>query len=416
MQALPSLVFAFLALAAAVGLIALSVSGWAQVYLALPQTFANWRRLCSARPREARVVWASQLGYHALVEHVPGWFLLPEGPISARAARVHVAPDAIARLDYVDAWRGTRFLDSSAFCLARPTAAAMDVARVQFIYRSRRVHFMHRPLDEKLSLKSKGGVPINYHLAGHVRTRLGLTDEKKLEALFAASATLINDLHESIKGLLREEFIKRTYDACFRDVPQIINWLNASWHDAACFETFREYIDFELTALVIIPRREAEVALTEKHVTGMASLDDDIETINKEIENDIAGWKYRWSDQRTSLGNALKQLDRSIDTSIQASAGGLRDNLQKMGEERYVVESVHTIFMTGREQLRQGSEAMSAAVDDLGEFLRDLDAERKIREERARQYVGLDTGQPVAPIVEPTRVDPLGQHGESVSV
>jgi len=336
-----------------------------QPFLQIGESLYNWRQLIFSHPSEMQILSSHPFGYSAQVPHYRGWYRDATGRVvRARAARVHVAADQLARLQYVNGWTGEQILDTSAFCIQ--LADASDT--VDYLNRSGRFEIV--VADDQL--RSLDGYPMNCHLAVHYSIEAEVGQRDFLETLMQRIPNLKQDIEERVAGVLREEFSRSDYRDAMYNVPRTVNRLNQAWVADDDLPDVRRAMSLHYSALVIKPREEAERRFLSTPGAGMARLKDRIERVDEELQRDAAYWNSQVQDKDTALRNAVRELLLYPPRAVENSVKGLQASVREMGSVEPIVHSVDNLFLGGQRALARGADKLVAALEALQALIQAL--------------------------------------------
>jgi hypothetical protein len=387
MEMLTSILFGAGALLVGTALLWLSLAPRVKPYLALREAFENWRRMLTAGPGQMQIFDFNPLGFRALVRHYHGSFWTATGCISGSAARIHVDPQWIARLGYVDHWQGTRILDSSAFCLR--VGETSD--EVEFLCRATRLQLV---FDDG-RIQSSDGYIMNCHVAVHVAIDLPASDNERLNRLFDRVPQFKPLLRSVASGTLRHEFSTRPYRQSMYQAPVIVAALNRCWAENAQFRDYWELLQVEFTALIIRPREEAERRFLATPTANLEHVHDRIRILDQEVETRRSDRERRWQDWQLSQSAALQALEEQVAESILRAADGLRRQMPAITNQTQLLTAVDAMFQTGGEQLESRCHAVSDALDGLARFMEEirLDGDSLMERIRAERIPRSETAE-----------------------
>jgi hypothetical protein len=325
----------------------------------------NWLKLLSQAPGDAEVVASHPLGYRVRVAHYPGHYWGPEGLEVGSAARVHVAPDFVARLNYPNFWQGrSRLLDASAFCL-RVEGKGEEV---EMLARGVRIELVFNDS----SMRSRDEYEINCHLAVHVWNDLPLHEEERLNRLFDSLRSFNDALRSSINGALSNELRARTYREALYEVPDILKVLAKRWGTLPELARFRELVHVAFTALVLKPRLEAERLELQRLGAGLMKLEEKIARPGGRIKQELADWQLRWDDLHKKRREALARLKSGVGDTIKAAKEGLISTMGNMSHDDEVLKGASALFDGAQKQLSSSASDVKQAFNDLAGFIREI--------------------------------------------
>ncbi|MGI8756514.1 MAG: hypothetical protein ACR2MB_11760 [Acidimicrobiales bacterium] len=350
------------------GLILVPFNRGLQPYLKVGESIRNWAELLASRPSQVQILSSNQFGYRAKIPHHRGWYMCSAGQVvRGRACRVHVGPDQLARIEYVDDWSGQQLLDSSTFCLQLTDASDA----VNYFNRSGRFEIVLH--DDRI--RSLDGYPMNCHLAVHYSIDVGIDEPVLLERLMHRLPTLEHEIEERVAGALRDEFSQSEYREALYKTPDTVTRLNRAWATDSDLHELHEALTVHFSALVVKPREEAERRFLSTPDAGMARLDDRISRVDEDLQREARHWDSRAEDTNTALRNAVRELLDYPPEAIRKAATGLHNSVREMGSGERVVQSVNNMFLGGQRALARGADQFVDALQSLQSLIQSL-AER----------------------------------------
>jgi hypothetical protein len=350
-------------------------------FLALRDMIHNWWHLLTTGPGQMQILDFGLLGFRARVKHCHGLYWAAAGPVTGSACRVHVHPDFIARLGYLDHWQGSRLLDASAFCLR----VGETSNEIDFLCRASR----HELIFDDGSIRSKDGYVMSCHVAIHTFIELPLSDDVRLNRLFEDLAQFEKVLRSVVSGTLRHELSNRGYRQCMYSVPATVAALNCRWVGDSQFQVYRDLIHVEFTALVIRPREEAERRFLATPTAHLEQVHDRIRILDQARETRRSERERRWEDWLVSLAASLQSLEEQIPASTRKAAEGLRQQMPAIGTLVPIRKAVASMFRTSRAQLDIRCLAVAKNLEDLTAFMKGIRTEgdsfvRRLRDQPTR--------------------------------